>query len=359
MTVAPLRFHWRLLQRGETSDAAVGSERLAREAALPDLEAQADFCRQGEACGIDSFLVDINYGKPDPMALALALASSTTTMKFMVAHRPGLMSPTLFVQQVNTFSALAGGRITLNVVAGHSPAELRFFGDFLPHDARYERMDEFLEVCRRFWAGGGVSFAGKHYRIEDGRLNLAFAGNGRRQPEIYLGGNSPQAREVAARHASCWLRFPARPDELGEEIGPLLASGTEVGLRMCVMVRESREAAFDAARELVARARAVARQEDERAFVAASDSHSMKAAFDLGEDAWLAPGVWTGAVRYFGAPWVMFLGSPDDVARAVMAYAAAGVTQFILSGWPKRDEMVRFGETVIPLVREMEAAGSR
>ncbi len=357
--MAPLRFHWRLLQRGETSEAAVGSERVAHEAALPDLDSQADFCRQAEACGIDSLLVDVNYGKPDPMALALALAGRTTTMKFMVAHRPGLMSPTLFVQQVNTFSALAGGRITLNLVAGHSPAEQRFFGDFLTHDARYERMGEFLEVCRRFWAGGGVSFAGKYYRIEEGRLNLAFAGNGRTGPEIYLGGNSPHARAVASRHASCWLRFAESPEKLGEEIRPVLESGTEVGLRMCVTVRESREEAFEAARGLVASARAVAKQDGEKAFVEASDSHSMKAAFDLGESAWLARGVWTGAVRYFGAPWIMFLGSPREVARAVMAYAEVGVSQFILSGWPKRDEMVRFGETVIPIVREMEADRGR
>ena len=88
---------------------------------MPDLEAQIHFCRLAEACGIEALLVDINYGKPDPMVLALALARATTQVTFMVAYRPDMMSPTLFAQQVNTFSALAEGRICLNIVAGHSP----------------------------------------------------------------------------------------------------------------------------------------------------------------------------------------------------------------------------------------------
>ena len=56
----PLRFHWRLLQRGEQSGATRAGQSDAMEAGLPDLQAQAEFCRQAEECGIDSLLVDIN-----------------------------------------------------------------------------------------------------------------------------------------------------------------------------------------------------------------------------------------------------------------------------------------------------------
>ena len=93
----------------------------------------------------------------------------------MVAARPGLMSPTLFVQHVNTFSTLAQGRISLNIVAGHSPEEQRYYGDHLAHDDRYERLEEWLRICLAFWKGEGtVEHSGKYYRIEGGRLNTPF-----------------------------------------------------------------------------------------------------------------------------------------------------------------------------------------
>ena len=170
-----LQFHWRLIEGGETRANTVHVLRDAPEKALPDLPAQIQFCREAEQCGIDSLLVDINFGKPDPITLALALCKATTTMKFMVACRPGLMSPTLFVQQVNTFSALMPGRISLNIVAGHSPQEQQYYGDHLTHDERYARMDEFLTICHAFWREDGpVNFHGKYYTIEDGRLNTPF-----------------------------------------------------------------------------------------------------------------------------------------------------------------------------------------
>src|SRR4029077_9645182 len=98
-------------------------------------------------------------------------------IKFMVACRPGLITPTLFVQQVNTLSTLIGGRVSINIVAGHTPNELRYYGDSLPHDERYARTDEFLTICRAFWArgeDGEVDFEGRHYRIDRGRLNTPF-----------------------------------------------------------------------------------------------------------------------------------------------------------------------------------------
>lgn len=348
----PLRFHWRLVQRGEGAGGA-SPQRVAAEAALPAVEEQTAFCRAAEESGIDSVLVDINLGKPDPMVLALPLARATRRLKFMVAHRPGLMSPALFVQQVNTFSVLTGGRITLNMVAGHSPAEQRAYGDGLGHDERYDRMDELLAICRGFWAREGpVDFQGAHYRVEEGRLNTPFAGNGAAAPEIYLGGNSPPARAVAARHASCWMRFADTPEAVARDLAVDLPRAPEVGLRLSVVVRPSREEAVRHARGQLGPPGA-ARRQSEAAFVRGSDSRSMQATLALAQEReWLTPCLWAGAVPVHGATALALVGTPEDVAGAFLDYARAGVSQFILSGWPKREEMVRFGAEVLPLVRK-------
>ena len=57
---------------------------------------------------------------------------------------------------------------------------------------------------------------------------------------------------------------------------------------------------------------------------------------------------------YYGPVWTTLLGTPADIAEALLAYKAIGVTQFILSGWPEVDEMITFGRDVVPLVREVE-----
>jgi alkanesulfonate monooxygenase len=264
------------------------------------------------------------------------------------------MSPTLFVQQVNTIAALTGGRVTLNIVAGHSPREQRSYGDLLSHDDRYERMEEFLAVCHAFWdRNGPVSFRGKYLTIEDGKLNTPFVGEGRTRPEIYLGGNSAQAREVASRRASCWVRFADTPERIRPHDLP---AGLELGLRLSVLVRPTREEAVRDARALLTTRATSQHQATESAFVRGSDSVSMRETLELAAQEWLTPCLWAGAVPFFGAPSVALVGTPEEVAAALLEYGRAGVSQFILSGWPKLAEMIRFARDVLPLVRGAEAS---
>ena len=353
MTVAP-RFHWRLIQGGDL-DKTIAPERLSASVALPEIKAQIAFCREAEQNGIDSVLVDISSGKPDSMVLGMALAASTERLKFMVAHRPGLMSPTLFTQQVNTFSTLASGRITLNMVAGHSSAEQQTYGDGVGHDARYERMKQYLTICTRFWSGNAaVNFKGQHYQIEDGRLKTAFTAPDRREPEIYVGGGSRNARDLASEFADCWLRFADTPENVARDATAVRLGGTEIGLRLSCIVRPTRREAIDAARRLLETSSIQRRRASEASFVKASDAESMRRAYDLGAQEWLTPRLWTGAVQALGATSIALLGTPDEVANEIRNFKEAGVTQFILHGWPKWEEMRIFCREVLPLVRRRD-----
>src|SRR4030095_12139477 len=123
----PLRFHWSLSQVGDKFRRA---KPTAEMSGLLSLESHIGVCRIAEKCGIDSMLMAFGFTRPDPMVLAASLGMATESIKFMVACRPGVISPTLFVQQVNTVAALTKGRICLNIVAGHSPHELQYYGDF-------------------------------------------------------------------------------------------------------------------------------------------------------------------------------------------------------------------------------------
>jgi len=345
-----LKFHWRLPFGGERPGAAPPAP---AQIGLPDLEAQIAFCRQAEEWGIDSLLTDFGYGKPDSILLAAALGLATSRIKFIIAYRSGLIAPASFVQQLNTLSALINGRFSLNIVAGFSPEEQRSYGDFLGHDERYERTNEFLAVCRAFWeAEGPVNFEGRHYRIENGKLSTPFVSPDRKFPEIFAAGSSPPARKLAIERGTCWMRLADAPERLRAETLPM-SGQVEVGLRLSVITRPTREEAVSAAYALVEGGGNGRKQAQ---FAGGSDSVSINATYDLAEVEWLTPTLWTGAVRPYGATAIALVGTPEEVASALIEYQNIGVSQFILSGWPKLDEMVRFGRDVLPLVREMERA---
>ena len=117
-------------------------------------EAQLELCQCADEHGIDSLLMAIGFTRPDPILLSTCLGLKTRHVKFMVACQPGLISPAAFVQQINTLALFVGGRVHINIVGGHTPRELQYYGDWLPRAERYARLDEFLTACRAFWDSG-------------------------------------------------------------------------------------------------------------------------------------------------------------------------------------------------------------
>lgn len=324
---------------------------------IPDMAAHLEFCRHAEACGIEYLLTAIGFHRADPIALASALGVQTEKAAFLVATRSGIASPTLFVQQINSLSTLTNGRVAINLVAGHSPQEFRYYGDFLDPAERYDRTDEFLTVCRAFWEGEEpVNFSGKYYQVENGILNTPFVSPTRSGPEIFMGGSSVRAFELAARHASCLLTLPDVPEKLGPKIEPLLKAGKEAGLLVSILARSTREEALQAAYELIAPLGDESLQAH-RDFVKGSVSEAFNSILALGEkeEDWLNESLWTGAVPYLGAPSIALVGSYEQVAEAIIAYKEVGISQFLFMGWPDLAEMTRFSTEVVPRVRKMEA----
>jgi alkanesulfonate monooxygenase len=361
-----LRFHWMLPKGGEVAmESARAAARYRIEstsksspASAVDMPGWVRFARQAEASGIDSVLISFSRYEPDPLVAACALGMETDTLKYIVAFRSGLVQPAAFVQMVNTLSQVIGGRVSLNIVAGSSREEQRGYGDFLAHDERYERAGEFLGVCHAFWRSRdetAVGFDGKHYRVEGGSLRSSFHAPDRNTPEVYVSGHSDQARQLARDQGSCWLRVIDTPENLQRPVADAREGGIEVCLRLCIVCRATRDEAVRAVEallpdELAARARTAAAKDDSQMYTEASTSS---------RGAWLNRLLWAGFAPLYGPVWTTLLGSPADVAGALLEYRHLGVTQFIMSGWPELEEMVIFGRDVLPLVREAERRDAR
>ncbi|MCI0590933.1 MAG: LLM class flavin-dependent oxidoreductase [Gammaproteobacteria bacterium] len=356
-----LRFHWMLPKGGEvavhtpqTAQAAaryrIQSTSSTSAARLPDMEGWVHFAQQAEEAGIESVLISFSRYEPDPFVVSCALGLATTKLKFIAACRSGLSQPTSFVQQVNSLSALIGGRVSLNIVAGSSTAEQHSYGDFLAHDERYARAEEFLAVCHSFWrAEGDVNFDGKYYRVEGGKLHTPFLAPDRTAPEIYVSGHSEQSERLACSQGSCWLRVADTPEKLQPAVTRIRARGIGVCLRLCLICRSTREEAVRAVEALLPD------DKGESTVALKDDSQMYREATTVASDAyWLNDSLWAGLVPYYGPVWTTLLGSPQELAEAFLAYKQIGVSEFIISGWPEVDEMVVFGQEVLPLVREAE-----
>ena len=331
----------------------VATTKANSPAALPDMEGWTRFARCAEDAGIESVLLSFSRYEPDTILIACAMGQVTTRLKFIVAYRMGLMQPATFVQQINTLSCVIDGRVSLNIVAGSSTVEQHGYGDFLDHDERYARAEEFLEVCRAFWArNGDVNFAGKYCHVEKGRIYTPFQAPDRKSPEIYVSGHSEQAQHLALTRGSCYLRLIDTPEKLSATVSHFRANGVDVCLRLCVVCRPTHDEALAAAHALLPSQEV---EREERGILSRSDSKTLKDALAAADDVgWLNRNLWAGLVPYYGSSAMTLVGTPEDLAAAFLEYKKIGVSQFIIAGWPKLEEMMIFGREVLPLVRTAE-----
>jgi alkanesulfonate monooxygenase len=354
-----LRFHWMMPKGGEVGmrtaqeTSRVATTKASSPAALPDMEGWTRFARCAEDAGIESVLLSFSRYEPDTILIACAMGQFTTKLKFIVAYRMGLMQPATFVQQINTLSGLIDGRVSLNVVAGSSTVEQRGYGDFLDHDERYARAEEFLKVCHAFWANNGeVNFAGKYCHVEKGKIYTPFQAPDRKSPEIYVSGHSEPAQQLALSQASCYLRLIDTPEKLAPVVSRFRAESVEVCLRLCVVCRPTHEEALAAAEALLP-SEEIGREE--RGILSRADSRTLKDALSAADNVgWLNRNLWAGLVPYYGSSAMTLVGTPQDLAEAFLEYQRIGVTQFIIAGWPKLDEMMIFGREVLPLIRSVD-----
>ena len=159
-----LAFHWFLPTYGDSRNLVAGGHGTAMYGDRPaTLRYLHQICAAAEDNGFEAVLTPTGLWCEDAWLTTAMLIEATETLKFLVAFRPGLLSPTLAAQMAGTFQRHSGGRLLLNVVTGGEPHEQRAYGDFLDKQARYARTAEFLHVVRQLWTSKEpVTFAGEH-----------------------------------------------------------------------------------------------------------------------------------------------------------------------------------------------------
>jgi alkanesulfonate monooxygenase len=355
-----LTFHWFLPTYGDSRHIVGGGHGLAAGAAggarPATLAYLGQIARSAEQLGFVGLLTPAGAWCEDAWLTTAMLASTTESIKFLVAFRPGLISPTLAAQMSATFQRHSGGRLLLNVVIGGEPHEQRAYGDFLNKDERYERGDEFLHIVRSLWEGGPVTFAGRHLTVEGATIPRAPDP----LPPLYFGGSSPAAGPVAARHSDVYLTWGEPLAAVAEKVewmrGLARQAGRRLrfGIRLHVITRDTAEAAWAEAQRLLSAIDPETIRKVQ-AGLARSESVGQKRMLALhggsAENLTIAPNLWAGVGLVRGGAGTALVGSHSEVAARIKEYAEVGIDEFILSGVPHLEEAYWFAEGVLPQLR--------
>ena len=190
--------------------------------------------------------------------MASALAPLTERLRFLVAVRPGLQTPSVAARMAATLDRISDGRLLINVVTGGDPVELKGDGLFLDHSARYEVTDEFLRVWRR--AAGRRDGRPRRASICTSKAGrLFFPPVQKPYPPLYFGGSSEAGhrdRGRAGRHLPDLGRAAGRRGaedrDARRRAAADVAAQLRFGIRLHVIVRETAAEAWAEADRLIA-----------------------------------------------------------------------------------------------------------
>lgn len=332
----------------------LGTSIRARETNFPYVK---QIAQAVDELGYEGVLIPTGKGCNDPWVTASALATVTQKLKFLIAVRPGIMTPTVAARMTATLDQISEGRLLINVVAGGDPVELAGDGVFASHGERYEVTDEFLDIYRGILEGETVNFEGKHLKVEGGEL--LFPGVQRPHPPIYFGGSSDAGIAVSGKHSDCYLTWGEPPQEVKAKVEKVRAEAAkhgrevEIGVRIHVIVRETNDEAWHAANELIKYVDDETIKQAQEVF-SRYDSVGQKNMADLNKgdrnDLEIYPNIWAGVGLVRGGCGTAIVGDPETVAARIREYQEVGVDKFILSGYPHLEEAYQFAELVFPLL---------
>ncbi|HSI61169.1 MAG TPA: LLM class flavin-dependent oxidoreductase [Ideonella sp.] len=338
------------------------SETIPAHGPVIDRDYVRDFAQAHEKAGFDRVLVPHHSTGPSATLTIAYAAAHTERIHFMLAHRPGFTVPTLAARQIASLDQFSGGRLGVHFISGGSDSEQRRDGDYLDHDQRYERTDEYLTLLRRLWTSDTpFDHEGKHYRFEAGFSEVKPL----QQPHVpvYFGGASEAAIPVAGKHADVYALWGESLDQVKEITTRVRAEAAKHGrsVRFSVSFRPilgaTEEAAWARAEGILEDTRRLRVQagysrggpqqsEGARRLLAAAEKGTR-----VDKRLWTAIAQETGARSNSTA----LVGTPEQVADALLDYYDLGVTTFLIRGFDPLADALDYGRELIPRTRALVA----
>ena len=329
-----------------------------------DIDYNRRLARLAENSGFDYALSQIRftagYGaefQHEPVAFTHALLAATERLKVIAALLPGPWNPALAAKQIATIDLLTGGRIAVNVVSGWFKGEFRAIGEpWLEHDERYRRSEEFIRCLQGIWTEEAFTFKGDFYRFDNYSLKPKPAQ--KPYPEVFQGGSSRAARDMASRVSDWYFTNGNTPAGIKAQVDDIRAKARENHHKVKIGVN-----AFIIARETEAEARSVLQEVIEKANPEAVNAfgHEVKNAGKAspeGEGNW-AKSSFEDLVQYNDGFRTNLIGTPEQIAERIVELKGVGVNLVLAGFLHYLEEVEFFGKRVLPLVRQLERAQTK
>ncbi|XXY47755.1 dimethylsulfone monooxygenase SfnG [Sorangium sp. So ce269] len=290
-------------------------------------------------------------------SFSLALLLATERLRVIAAVHPGLWHPGVLAKLGATADDLSNGRFAVNVVSGWFKGEFTALGEpWLEHDERYRRAEEFIRALRGIWTEDHFSLRGDFYRIND--FTLKPKPVQKPHPEIFQGGNSKAARQMAARVSDWYFMngnsiegVRAQVTEI-QELAAREGRRVKFGLNAFVIARDTEEEAKQVLRDIIAHA-------DVEAVNGFGDAVRQAGRASPEREGMWANSNFEDLVQYNDGFRTGLIGTPEQIARRIVAYQAAGVDLVLTGFLHYLEEVEQFGKKVLPIVRELEADEAR
>jgi alkanesulfonate monooxygenase len=325
-----------------------------------DLDYLRAFAKAHEDGGFDRVLIGYGSTSPDGLHLGTYVTAVTERLGVMLAHRPGFVAPTLAARTLATIDQLSRGRASVHIISGASDEEQRRDGDFLNKDERYARSEEYVGLLRRLWTSETpFDHEGKYYRFKGGFVAVKAV----QKPHIpvFFGGSSSAAIEAAGRHANIYALFGETIEQVRDQVSRVRAAaaahGRNIGFSLSLrpILADTEARAWKRADEVLARVRRSREAQGLKDFSGAPRSEgSARLLQAAAQGERLDKRLWTGVAKVTGAGGnsTSLVGTPEQVADALLDYYDLGVTTFLIRGFDPLEDAIQYGRELIPLVRD-------
>src|SRR6202790_3672061 len=314
--------------------------------------------RAHETAGFDLVLVGYSSSSAEGFLVALHAAAQTERLGYLVAHRPGFVAPTLMARKIATFDHLTGGRLVVHIITGKTDDEQQGDGDFSPKAERYRRAAEYLELMKLAWSNERpFDFSGEFYRVKGAHSDVRPLQ--KPHPLLFFGGASDGALTMGARLCDVYAIY-AEPlastrERMTQFRAQAAAFGRTPGFNVSVrpIIAASEGAAWDKANKILAAMtgkKGWSRQEADKGPVDNAGRRLMRFALQADihdERLWMPIARVTGALGNTSC----LVGTPEQVARAILEYYKLGVDSFLMRGFDPFNDTVEFGRELIPRIK--------
>lgn len=311
--------------------------------------------------GYDRVLIGQHARAPDSLSIAAYAAACTQKLKFMIAHRPGFVAPTMAARMFATLDRMSGGRCAAHIITAANDIETQADGDFLTKDERYARSREYVEILRAIWSSDApLDHEGRFYRFSAGSCDAKPAGG---SIPVFWGGASPLGIEYGARCADVYAMGGQSLERAGALVDAVRAVARPLGrhpafcMSFRVILGATEAAAWRKARAIL---QAITDFQNAGGVIGREKGEADRAAMQEAEIAAKGPDpyLWTGLTTATkGRTHITALvGAPDQLISALLRYAALGVNNFILTGFDPIPDTIEIGRELITRLKTPASA---